>query len=204
MPHIFEEFTQGSYDVGATYGGAGLGLTIVRHLLDLHGSEIRVESEVGKGTTFSFALEFDHVREVRGTQLADDHAIAPVKLLAGVAALVVEENAFDAFVLTRALASWGMAYDVCSTVAEAATRLSAKRYDVALLALRDEPQELYSLASALFAALPPDVHPPQVVVLARTASEAARLSAGGPIATVMPKPVDTNVLFAKLASSSGL
>jgi PAS domain S-box-containing protein len=56
LPHIFDDFTQASYDIGMKYGGSGLGLAITRRLLELLGSRIDVESEPGRGTTFSFVL----------------------------------------------------------------------------------------------------------------------------------------------------
>ena len=56
LSHIFEEYTQASRDIGEQFGGTGLGLAIARRLLLLYGSELRVTSTVGEGTTFSFEL----------------------------------------------------------------------------------------------------------------------------------------------------
>ena len=53
LPHIFERFVQVP---GATRGGAGLGLSIAQTIVKAHESEISAESELGKGSTFSFAL----------------------------------------------------------------------------------------------------------------------------------------------------
>ncbi len=53
---IFDSFQQGDGSVQREYGGTGLGLSIVRSLLRLHGSDIVVESEPGKGSRFSFVL----------------------------------------------------------------------------------------------------------------------------------------------------
>jgi PAS domain S-box-containing protein len=56
LADIFEAFTQGSYDIGLRHGGVGLGLSICRTLLELHGSRMKVESEPGVGSRFSFRL----------------------------------------------------------------------------------------------------------------------------------------------------
>jgi signal transduction histidine kinase len=56
VEHIFDEFTQASYETGMKFGGTGLGLTITRKLLALHGSAVRLASVPGEGSTFTFSL----------------------------------------------------------------------------------------------------------------------------------------------------
>jgi two-component system sensor histidine kinase ChiS len=53
---IFESFEQADGDAAREHGGTGLGLTITKQLVELHGGAIRVDSEVGKGSRFSFTL----------------------------------------------------------------------------------------------------------------------------------------------------
>lgn len=53
LPHIFERFSQADTSTTRKYGGVGVGLSLVKKLMDLHGAEINVDSEVGKGTTFN-------------------------------------------------------------------------------------------------------------------------------------------------------
>jgi PAS domain S-box-containing protein len=60
LPHVFDRFRQGRHKDG-TYGGLGLGLSIVRHLVDMHGGTVRAASPgEGQGTTFT--VELPHTR----------------------------------------------------------------------------------------------------------------------------------------------
>lgn len=56
MASIFDLFEQGDASVSRKYGGTGLGLSVTKQLVELHGGEIRIESEQGKGSVFSFTL----------------------------------------------------------------------------------------------------------------------------------------------------
>lgn len=62
IDNIFESFAQGSIQINRKYGGTGLGLTIVKNLLELMDSKINVKSELGKGSTFTlpFHLKFQN------------------------------------------------------------------------------------------------------------------------------------------------
>jgi PAS domain S-box-containing protein len=56
LAHIFDDFSQASYDIAMKYGGTGLGLAISRRLVEMHGGRIAVESQPERGTAFSFVL----------------------------------------------------------------------------------------------------------------------------------------------------
>jgi signal transduction histidine kinase len=56
LPHIFERFFRGEKSRSRSSGGAGLGLAIAKGIVEAHGGRLAVESQVGKGSTFSFTL----------------------------------------------------------------------------------------------------------------------------------------------------
>ena len=57
LPRIFERFYRVDKTRSRDVGGSGLGLSIVKHILEAHSSQIKVESEVSKGTKFEFNLK---------------------------------------------------------------------------------------------------------------------------------------------------
>ncbi len=65
---IFESFEQADGSISRQYGGAGLGLAVTKQLVQLHGGEIRVESEPGKGSRFTFTLPLSQELKVKGSQ----------------------------------------------------------------------------------------------------------------------------------------
>jgi len=104
---IFESFTQADSSTTREYGGTGLGLTICRRLVEMMGGKIRVESEAGKGCTFSFSARFGIDRQPRP-------AAKPLSVdIAGLRVLVVDDNATNRLILRETLSCWG------ATVSEA-------------------------------------------------------------------------------------
>ncbi|NDW21814.1 ATP-binding protein [Alteromonas hispanica] len=64
---IFEAFTQANSSINRTHGGTGLGLQIVKSLVEAMGGNVSLNSEVGKGSTFSFELAFSLAKELGDT-----------------------------------------------------------------------------------------------------------------------------------------
>src|SRR5499427_7599915 len=95
LPHVFERFRQEHGGTNRQQGGLGLGLAIVRHIVELHGGTARVASDgLGKGATFTVALPIARGRaEPRDT--AAGGRLAPINppSLVGVRALFVDDEA---------------------------------------------------------------------------------------------------------------
>ncbi|MBT5318744.1 MAG: two-component sensor histidine kinase, partial [Chloroflexi bacterium] len=58
LPHVFDRFYRVDPSRNRVTGGAGLGLTIVKRLVEVHGGRIEVDSELGSGTTFTVEIPF--------------------------------------------------------------------------------------------------------------------------------------------------
>jgi CheY-like chemotaxis protein len=114
QPHLFERFRQADSSSGRQYGGLGLGLAIVRHLVELHGGTVAAESPgEGHGATFTVRLP---VRVSEGNARALEHrgGIADAGLeggafptLHGVRLLVVDDEQDSTDVVTTLLESCG-------------------------------------------------------------------------------------------------
>ncbi|HEY9158919.1 response regulator [Candidatus Binatus sp.] len=105
MQHfLFDAFTQADSSTTRKYGGSGLGLAIVKRLVEMYGGAITVQSEIGKGSTFSFTAEFK-TRPGRATVAPPPAANVE---LAGMRILVVDDTAVNRMILREALTSQGV------------------------------------------------------------------------------------------------
>jgi signal transduction histidine kinase/DNA-binding response OmpR family regulator len=97
---LFESFTQVDASTTRKYGGTGLGLTIVKKIVNLLDGDVSAKSEVGRGTTFSFNI---------GVKLGKKaSAVMPNVSLEGKKALIVDDNTVNIEVLQGQLEHWGM------------------------------------------------------------------------------------------------
>lgn len=117
IARVFERFTQVDASTTRQYGGSGLGLTIAKHLVELMGGHIWVESKPGLGTTFFFTAQFG-----TGRELANETEVQPLDLK-GLRTLVVDDNSTNRLILTETLAAWGALLTTAENGTQALTEL---------------------------------------------------------------------------------
>ena len=113
---VFEAFSQADTSTTRKFGGTGLGLSISTQLVDLMGGRLQAQSELGKGSVFSFTLVFDIAEEASIQSSAEVLAkVAEVPLgQASLRVLVVEDNMINQKLALLLLGKWGH----CATLAE--------------------------------------------------------------------------------------
>ncbi len=108
LPHVFERFRQADSSTTRTHGGVGLGLAIVRHLVELHGGTIDVTSE-GRNLGAQFVVSFPiaPIAPMSATVPVVSSPALPVTRLDGVRILVVDDDPNTLDLLTEALMTSG-------------------------------------------------------------------------------------------------
>ena len=120
LPLIFEKFTQVDGSVSRKFGGTGLGLAITRKLVEMHQGEIGVESEPGKGSTFTVNLRCTVPQPVKAQAKASKPGAAKESRDGSPArVLVVEDNQVNQKVVTTVLRKRGFTVELANNGVEA-------------------------------------------------------------------------------------
>ena len=130
---IFMPFTQASTSITRQYGGTGLGLAITKKILNLHHSDIEVESEPGKGSKFFFTIELEIV-EGNASDLNGDETLdfdLHEKRI-----LLVEDTLFNIVYATQLLEGWNIIVDVAENGELAVEKIKETPYDLVLMDLQ--------------------------------------------------------------------
>ena len=116
---VFAAFVQADSSTTRKFGGSGLGLAICSELVALMGGELRLASEVGRGSSFHFTVCFEPALVGDVDAVCED--------LVDMRALVVDDNATNRRILEEMLASWGMKPTIASGAEEALERMQRAR-----------------------------------------------------------------------------
>ncbi|SHG89652.1 tetratricopeptide repeat-containing hybrid sensor histidine kinase/response regulator [Flavobacterium defluvii] len=128
---VFESFSQGSIEVNRKYGGTGLGLAIVKKLIELLGGEIKLKSEVGKGSTFTFKLNFKINNEP--LEVITEEKPYNDKQLEHKSILLIEDNKINQMITRKMLENKAICCEIIDNGEEAVELLKVKRFDMILM-----------------------------------------------------------------------
>ncbi|WP_052741691.1 response regulator [Kiloniella litopenaei] len=163
---IFEKFSQADASTTRHFGGTGLGLAICRDLITLMGGELSVQSELGKGSCFSFNIELGRQEKlVASRELAATQA---QESLDGLKLLVVDDSRVSLEIISEQLADLGMEIHLASTAEIALDKLredatKARPFDLMLSDYCMPGMDGHDLAREILADV--DIQTPQMVLM---------------------------------------
>jgi signal transduction histidine kinase/DNA-binding response OmpR family regulator len=215
LPHVFERFQQGDSTSTRRQTGLGLGLALVRHLVELHGGTVEASSAgEGQGSTFTVKLpvaiaragESEEARPARGRA----HPTAPVSVstsgpsLQGLRVLVVDDDRDGLDLIAAILTTGGAEVQARPSAAEGFEALQAWRPDVLISDIEMPGEDGYTFIRRVRALDTAKVaRTPAVALTAygRVEDRLRTLSAG--YSMHIPKPVDPTELVTVVASLAG-
>eukprot|EP00388_Colpodella_angusta_P005887 GDKJ01017851.1.p2 GENE.GDKJ01017851.1~~GDKJ01017851.1.p2 ORF type:complete len:508 (+),score=100.03 GDKJ01017851.1:1447-2970(+) len=196
---IFDKFTQANSETTRQFGGTGLGLVITRSLLQLHNSDIHLESEDGKGSTFYFTLDLEIGTELR-TKVNEAHTeLLNENTLKGVKVLLVEDYPMNIKVATKFLERWQIVIDVAENGQIALDKYEKGKYDLILMDIQMPVLDGYSATARIRET---DTDTPIIALTASaTLNNQDRAFLVG-MNDYVTKPFNPNELFQKIAKYS--
>ena len=144
---IFESFQQVSNSPTRAYNGTGLGLTIAKGLVELMGGQLKVESELGFGSVFSFELPF--LVPVNKSDIANVVQPEARGSLKGLRILAVEDNPVNQVLLRHCGKSWSADMVVCGNGLEALTIIKNQSFDLVLMDIQMPVMDGYTTSRSI-------------------------------------------------------
>ena len=214
LPHVFDRFRQADQTTTRTHGGLGLGLAIVRQLVELHGGTVHVESRgEGHGATFTVSLPLLPVRAEMGAAEAEQrvhptaHTGAAVDCppeLNDLHVLVVDDEPDTRDLIAAVLANCGARVTQAGSASEALDLFGRERFDVLVSDIGMPAEDGYSFIRKVRALTPEQGGRTPAAALTAYAREEDRIRAlMAGYQMHVPKPVGPNELAAVVANLAG-
>eukprot|EP00904_Undaria_pinnatifida_P002330 jgi/Undpi1/12098/HiC_scaffold_41.g14071.m1 len=185
MDRLFHSFSQVDSSTTRKFGGTGLGLAISKRLVEMMDGNVKVESTVGQGTTFSFTF----AAEI--TPMLEQIYMQNLPALEGKQILVIDDNETNRKIITRQLSSWGIRSEALESGALALQRLNEPHeFDLLLLDLRMPEMDgltFAETASRQFGSLPP-------IVILSSVGDSISVENNSLLAAGLTKPIKPGLL----------
>lgn len=200
LPHVFERFRQDDSTNTRSFGGLGLGLAIVRHLVEQHGGTIRAESAgENKGSTFTVELP---IRELKSSSpdTKPDPAENVAKLLSGMRLVIVEDDPDSRDLIATILTSAGASITALSNADDALAAIRCSVPDVLISDIGMPLKNGYDLIKELRARSSDEGgRIPALALTAYAREEERRRAIGAGFDEHVPKPIDPRILITSVS-----
>jgi CheY-like chemotaxis protein/HPt (histidine-containing phosphotransfer) domain-containing protein len=131
LEEIFNPYVQEKSEIARKYGGTGLGLAITKNLVELQQGTLHLESEIGKGSVFSFTISYPLAEPVNEDSKPVD--VLATDKISGLNLLVAEDVAINQFLIKHILNEWGCSVTFVSNGQEALDAVKDKYFDLILM-----------------------------------------------------------------------
>lgn len=192
IQHIFTPFSQSSSSITREFGGTGLGLAITSELLQLMDSQIKLETEIGRGSNFYFSLDLVYMSPVeKNPNIAEpeEQNLDKAKIL------LVEDTPFNILFTKQLLEGWNTVVDVAENGAIAVDKMKESQYDLVIMDLHMPVMDGYTSTKKI------REFNQETPIMALTASATSdireKIFAAG-MQDYVTKPFDSDQLFSQM------
>jgi PAS domain S-box-containing protein len=187
---IFQTFMQEDSSVSRKYGGTGLGLSISKEIVSRLGGEIELQSEKGKGSTFSFELTLR-----KGVKKKMENSSIEINMaeLGHLHILVAEDNPLNQILISSIFAKHKVNYDLVENGEEVIVQLTQKKYDLILMDIQMPLMDGVSAAKHIRQTLGMNI--PIIALTANASKEDEALYRSVGMNAYLAKPFKKETLF---------
>ncbi len=191
---IFDSFSQGSIEINRKYGGTGLGLNIVKKLIDILGGEISLQSKIGQGSTFSFDLDF----KISSGQVVEQDEDYDENVFVNKKVLLIEDNKINQMITAKMLEKKQMLVEIIDNGEDAIEAVKNNYYDLVLMDVH-LPGINGTIATQTIRTF--DQHTRIIALTAISLNENREMLLSYGMNDVVTKPFDPNVFYRVIAQT---
>jgi CheY-like chemotaxis protein len=208
LPYVFDRFRQGDSSLARRHGGLGIGLAIVKSLVELHGGTVLARSDgPGQGATFVVKLP---MAPLRADQAPPNSPDGPARktfdshpALGGLRVLVVDDEPHTRDMVAFLLAQCDSVVVTAGSMDEALERLHAERFDVRVSDVGMPGSDGYALIEAVRRLDPPRSEIPALALTAYARSEDRTRALRAGFSMHLAKPIEPDELVTVVAHLVG-
>ncbi|MFV8375752.1 response regulator [Flavobacterium sp. LB1P71] len=195
---IFESFNQASNETTRKFGGTGLGLTITRKLIELQGGMLTVESEVSKGSEFSFSLQYKKAQEgtIEAVKIVKEQLSS--NFLKNIKILLVEDNELNQLLAIKVFEKWEKEIDIADNGKIAIDKIEKNDYDIILMDIQMPEMDGNEVTKHIRTNMGSKSNIPIIALTAHATLGEEKRSLESGMNDYLSKPFDFNVLLEKL------